>query len=45
MENSGLFKSSTSQRKPSKSGFESQMSLGTNQFLASTKKKNVLLKI
>jgi len=44
MENSGLFKSSTSQKKTS-SSFDTQMSLGTNQFSGSSKKKNVLLKI
>jgi ATP-dependent Clp protease protease subunit len=38
MENSGLFKSSTSQRKTS-SSFDTQMSLGTNQFSGSAKKK------
>lgn len=38
MENSGLFKSSTSQRKTS-SNFDPQMSLGANQFSGSTKKK------
>nr|AVX48148.1 ATP-dependent Clp protease proteolytic subunit [Hariotina reticulata] len=38
MENSGLFKSSTSQKKTS-SSFDTQMSLGTNQFSGSSKKK------
>nr|YP_010563839.1 ATP-dependent Clp protease proteolytic subunit [Coelastrum microporum]UWM13092.1 ATP-dependent Clp protease proteolytic subunit [Coelastrum microporum] len=38
MENSGLFKSSTSQKKASASGFGAQMS-GTNQFSTSAKKK------
>nr|WVD55882.1 ATP-dependent Clp protease proteolytic subunit [Tetradesmus sp. JML-2023a] len=39
MENSGLFKSSTSQRKPATGGMQSPSSLGSNPFSASAKKK------
>lgn len=39
MENSGLFKSSTSQRKPANGQMQSPSSLGSNPFSASAKKK------